>query len=182
MVIFSLGGLTLQRHLRAGAVRCSTAFVSLGGEREVVLDPFPEKGGRAVVGEDGRARLWRDGVEVPEPGSATGPGRSRLRWTDHQLATFAAKTLWAWLVLPRLVEGQGEGPHRIGSDRLWVAADGRVTRHEELERGWVHELRDHCQFGDVTVATRRRTVDRHGIPVLWADVVAGHVIPAKSLN
>ena len=38
MVIFSLGGLTLQRRLRGGALRCRTAFLPLDGPPEVIVD------------------------------------------------------------------------------------------------------------------------------------------------
>jgi hypothetical protein len=175
MLIFSLGGLILHRHLRAGAVRCSTALLPLG-DGELVLDPFPGKGSRGVVGADGRPRLWRDGVEVPDPG-----GRG-LRWSDHQLVDFVATNLTSWIRLPLAVEERGPGEHEVDGHVLWVAEDGRVTRHREPATGLTHHLRDHCEFGGVMVATRRRTYDRRGIPVLWADVVAGHAIPAKSLN
>lgn len=156
MVIFSLGGLALQRHLRGRAVRCGTAVVPIGEEGPIVLDPFPRPGSRATV-EGGRVRLWRDGVEVPDPGPGRRGRPGRVRWTDHELLRFTATTLHDWLVSPTT----------------------------ETPDGLVHHLTDHCSFGDVVVATRRRSYDRHGIPVLWADLVAAHLLPSseeKSLN
>lgn len=187
MLIFSLGGLVLHRHLRAGAIRCCTALVPLGpgdgegqgegeGGGELVLDPFPGKGSRGVVGADGRPRLWRDGTEVSDPG-----GRG-LRWTDHQLVRFAADNLSSWIRLPLAVGDRGPGQHDVDGHVLWIAENGRVTRDQEPATGLTHHLRDHCEFGGVVVATRRRTFDRHGVPVLWADVVAAHALPAKKLN
>lgn len=177
MVIFSLGGLTLRRHLRSGAVRCATAYVTLGGSREVVLDPFPERGRRGSV-VDGCVRVWRGDVEVP------GGARHGVRWDDHRLVGFAAGTLWDWIALPLRLDGAAPGRHELdgGEHVLWVAGDGRVTRHEERASGHVHELSDHCELEGVRLATRRRTRDRHGIPVLWADVVAGHAFALEPLK
>ena len=145
MVIFSLGGWTLERHGRGHTVRCCTAVLPVGGDGDVVLDPFPQKGSRAVVSADGAVRVWRDGEEV----AAAAP--SRVRWNDHELVAFVAETLRDWLVTP------------VASGR-----DGEVHHDEDL-----------CDFDGVRIATRRRTTNRHGFPVLWADVVAAHVIPSK---
>lgn len=177
VVIFSLGGLTLRRHLRSGAVRCCTGYVALDGSRQVVLDPFPERGRRGSV-VDGRVRVWRDDVEVPPE-----PERG-VRWDDHRLVEFAARTLCDWIALPLRLDGAAPGRHELdgGEHVLWVAADGRVTRHQERTSGHVHELSGHCELEGVRLATRRRTRDRRGIPLLWADVVAGHAFATESLK
>lgn len=156
MVIFSMGGLTLRRHSNPNRLRCRTGLVTLGGPLDVTLDPYPERTGQGVVA-GGRVRLVADAVDVAARDLASPPAAGR--WDDLDLLEYAACSLWSWV---------GAGP---------------ATRLEEGDL--VHELSDHCDFGGVVVATRRRTRNRHGVALAWADLVAAHVIPAaptKTLN
>lgn len=155
MIIFSMGGLILRRHSKPNRLRCRTALVALGGPLDVTLDPYPERTGQGVVA-GGKVRVVADGVDVAtrdlvtrNVAAAPAPGR----WDDLDLLEYAACSLWAWV-------GAGE-----------------ATRQEEGDL--VHELSGHCDFGGVTVATRRRTRNRHGVAVAWADLVAAHSIPAQ---
>src|SRR5947209_16894632 len=150
MVIFSVGGVGLAAHGKSGALRCQPSVVTLGGPLGVVLDPFPEPDSRGVVG-DGRARVLRDGEEV-----AGGPVDGELprgRWGDVDVLSYAATTLFGWIVLPVLLDDPGVAWRQLEpADELrrleatvsgrrhvvGVDADGLVRRHEEGRV--VHEL------------------------------------------
>lgn len=197
MAIFSLGGPMLSAHLRPRAVRCRTGFLVFGGDGppEVVLEPFPgkEEGTRGVVG-GGTARLLRGDVEVVRRElSAVHKGR----WDDLDLLAFAATTLWTWVGLPLALDRpevstqeREPGVLEVTVPEEWPATgtghvlhldgEGRVMRHEE--RGLVHHLSGHCDFGGVNVATRRRTRGSRGVTVLWADVVAAAAFPQRPPN
>lgn len=155
MVIFSMGGLTVRRQ-----ARCRTGLVGLEGPPHVEIQP-------TVAGH--RPGVGADDVEL-------------------------AAALWTWVALPLqfpLEPGRRQDitvpdgwPAAPGVHTLTVDDDGAVTRHEEGDL--VHDLSGHCDFGGVLVATRRRTRrrthGRHGLPLGWADLVAAHVIPTKTLN
>lgn len=195
MVIFSLGGPMLVRRLRPGAIRCRTAFLPLGGEPSVTISPWPgtEEGTRGVVA-DGQVRmLAADGSEVASRPLSDVPGGTNPRSDDLELLRFAATTLWTWVGLPLALSwphvasvdrGAGvvdvtvpEGwPATSTTHRLHLDGEGRVVRHEEGRL--VHHLSHHCDFGDMNVATRRRTTLGDRVTVLWADVVAAAVHPS----
>ncbi len=197
MVIFSVGGLGAAVHgVRTGLLRCQPAVVTLAAVPEIVLDPFPSPGSTGVVAGD-RARVMRGDVEVAAR-SVLAP-LSRRRWDDLDVLAFAAATLSAWIVLPAMLDDPAVGARELepaagvrrvevptaagGSHVLHVDDRGWVTRHEEDP--FVHELSGHCDFGGITVATRRRTrIQRGGrwLPVQWADVVAAHAIPDHPQN
>ncbi|MGH9280215.1 MAG: hypothetical protein ACRD12_19205, partial [Acidimicrobiales bacterium] len=66
-----------------------------------------------------------------------------------------------------------------GRHRLHLDGDGRVYRHDE--GNVVHHLSGHCDFGGVELATSRRTRRRgRDLTVGWGDVVAAHLLGAKS--
>jgi len=151
MIIFSMGGLMLRRHGHANRLRCRPALVAVGApEIDVTLDPYPDRTGQGVVA-GGKVRVVADGVDVASRDLSPSPAPGR--WDDLDLLEYAACSLWSWV------------------------SAGPLTRQEEGDL--VHELSDHCDFGGVVVATRRRTRNRHGVPVAWADLVAAHVIPTQ---
>ena len=216
MVIFSVGGVGMGRHGKRAVLRCQPSVVTLSGPPVIVLDPFPALGGGAAsrpeadphrgVVAGGRARLLRGEVELDARPLAA-PGRGR--WDDLDVLSFAAATLFGWIVLPAMLHDPAlavrelEGPRAGALGRLevtappgWPAgatrhvlhvdADGLVHRHEEGRL--VHELAGHCDFDGALIATRRRTRARVGgrlVPLRWADVVAAHVLAdpaAQTLN
>lgn len=188
MVIFSMGGLTLRRHANPSRLRCRTGLVALGGPHEVVIDPYPARTGKGVVGA-GQVRVVADDVDMAARAMSSTPGGGR--WDDLDLLEYAAASLWTWVALPLLFELEPRAgvqeitvptgwPAISGVHRLTVDESGAVTRHEEGDV--VHGLSGHCEFGGALVATRRRTRTRHGVPVAWADLVAAHMISAKTLN
>ena len=150
MIIFSLGGLTVRRHANPNRLRCRPALVALDGPLDVTLDPYPDRTGQGVVA-GGRVRVVADGVDVASRDLSPTPAPGR--WDDLDLLEYAACSVWSWV-------GAGE-------------------RDRQEDGDLVHELTDHCDFGGVVVATRRRTRNRHGVQVAWADLVAAHVIPAQ---
>ncbi|MGH9280669.1 MAG: hypothetical protein ACRD12_21575, partial [Acidimicrobiales bacterium] len=156
MVIVSLGGFALQRHLRAGAVRCRPAIVTLDGPPQVTLDPYPGRQGRGIVA-DGWARLVDgDGAEVAAR-RLTDAGPAALRWDDLDVLSYTAATVWTWLALPlaldrpelTVVARDGgalevqvpDGWPGAGRHLLHIDGDGRVFRHEEGHV--VHHLSGH---------------------------------------
>ena len=200
MVIFSLGGAMLARRLRSRAVRCRTGFLPLGGPPSVTISPWPgtEEGTRGVVA-DGKVRmLGPDGGELAaRPFDVVTSGGSP-RAGDLELLRLAAVNLWTWVALPLALSSpevtkvdRGGGvvdvtvpdgwPVASRRHRLHLDGEGRVVRHEDGRL--THHLSHHCvfgsaDFGDVTVATRRRTTVADRVTVLWADVVAAAVHPA----
>lgn len=194
MAIFSMGGLTLQRHLRGGAVRCRTGFIPLGLPPRVTVEPYPGRGGKGIV-EDGWARLvGAGGTELDR--RRLGELRPQtLRWDDLGLLSYTAAALWTWLVLPLALDDPGlcvrgrpgrrlevevpEGSPGGGVTHvLHLDAEGRTYRHEE--GNLVHHLSGHCDFGGAVLATNRRTQGRaHDLTVAWAHVVAAHLLPAN---
>jgi hypothetical protein len=178
MVIFSLGGAQLVRRMRSRSVRCRTGFLPLEGPPEVMISPWPaaEEGTRGVVA-GGEVRMLAAG------GARAG---------DLQLLGFVAAQLWTWVGLPLALSAPGvevadrgggvvdvtvpEGwPVERRSHRLHLDGEGRVVRHQDGP--FVHHLSGHCDFGGVTVATRRRTTAADRVTVLWGDVVAAAVHP-----
>jgi hypothetical protein len=199
MVIFSLGGASLAAHGKRSALRCQPSVLTLAAPPVIVLDPYPTSGAKGIVA-DGRARVVGGDAEVD--GRPLGPP-GRGRWDDLDVLSFAAATLFGWIVLPALLDDPALAVRRLDAGRLdvtvpdgWPAGaerhvlhvdgDGLVRRHDEGHL--VHELSGHCDFGGVVVATRRRTRARVAgrlVPMHWADVVAAHVLPepaAHALN
>lgn len=195
MVIFSLGGPLLTRRLRPRAIRCRTAFLPVAGEPSVTISPWPgtEEGTRGVV-VGGKVRmLAADGSEAASRPLSDATSGGTLRADDLELLRFTATNLWTWVGLPlalsspvvNRVEGGGgvvdvtlpEGwPATSREHRLRLNREGRVVRHEEGRL--VHTLTHHCDFGDVNIATRRRTTLGDRVTLLWADVVAAAVHPS----
>jgi hypothetical protein len=191
MVIFSAGVVGVGAHGKRAALRCQPSVVTLGGPPTIVLDPFPSDGAHGMVA-GGRARVVRDGAEVGARALAP-PGKRR--WDDLDVLSFAAATLFGWIVLPAMlgdpvlrVRPLEPGRLEVSVSAGWptgpaehvvdVGADGLVYRHEEGRL--VHDLTGHCDFEGTIVATRRRTRARVGgrlVPIGWADVVAAHVLP-----
>jgi hypothetical protein len=189
MVIFSMGGLELQRHLRGGAVRCRTGLMPIAIPPQVTLDPYPGREGKGVV-EDGSARLLdADGAEIAR--RPVGPGAGGFRWDDLVLLAYTAGALWAWLVLPLALDDPAVTVREVDERRrevewpdggrphlLHLDGEGRVVRHDDGDL--VHELSGHCDFGGAELATVRRSRRRDGhATVAWADVVAAHVLPSR---
>jgi hypothetical protein len=145
-----------------------------------VLDPYPERKGQGVVA-DGRVRVLADDMEI---GARELSGTPIVgRWDDLDLLEYTACSLWSWVALPvmwDLPPGRHEVTVQARTHTIMVNGDRAVTRHDE--GGVIHHLSGHCDFGGVLVATRRRTRNRHGVPLAWADLVAAHVIPTKALN
>ena len=199
MVIFSAGGLGLAVHGRSGTIRCQPSVVTLAAPLDVVLEPFPEAGSRGLVA-GGRARIVRDDVDVAS--GAVGADLPRGRWSDLDVLSYAASTLFGWIVLPVILDGPAVERRELepsGDLRrvevvvlgrrhvVGVDGDGLVRRHEEGHV--IHELSGHCDFEGTIVATRRRTLirtdpawNRRSVPVAWADVVAAHVLPVAPIG
>jgi len=196
MVIFSLGGAMLARRLRSRSVRCRTGFLPLGGEPSVTISPWPgtEEATRGVVGGGQARMLAADGSEVAsQPLAGLVSGRAGAgRADDLELLAFTATTLWTWVGLPLALRSPGvetvdrggglvdvrlpeAWPATSRSHRLRLDGQGRVVRHEQGR--FTHHLSHHCEFGDHTVATRRRTTLGDRVTLLWADVVAAAVHP-----
>lgn len=200
MVIFSLGGALLARRLRSRSVRCRTAFIPLSGPPQVMISPWPgtEERTRGVVANGQVRMVAADGNEVasramPDVADAAVIARA----DDLELLGFTASTLWKWVGLPLALSSpevqtvdRGGGivdvtlpdgwPGAGNRHRLRLDKEGRVVRHEEGR--FVHHLSGHCvfgaaEFGEVAVATRRRTTLGDRVTVLWADVVAAAVHP-----
>ena len=195
MVIFSLGGLLPASHGRGGAVRCRTGLVPLDGEPRVELRDWPSEGSRGVV-TGTRAWVERDGAEVRGGPVAVRGGVGR--WGDIELLAFAGTTLWTWLGLPlALAAGRlpaaeaGAGRVAVTVPEGWPGAGGRHVLHfdgdgrvdVDEEGPTVHHLSGFCDFGDAVVPTRRRTTRAGGrVPILWADVIAAHLLAPPGLK
>ncbi|HVL27630.1 MAG TPA: hypothetical protein VM390_05750 [Acidimicrobiales bacterium] len=194
MVIFSLGGAQLVRRMRSRSVRCRTGFLPLEGPPEVMISPWPaaEEGTRGVVAGGEVRMLAAGGSEVASGPLAALAAAGGARAGDLQLLGFVAAQLWTWVGLPLALSAPGvevadrgggvvdvtvpEGwPVERRSHRLHLDGEGRVVRHQDGP--FVHHLSGHCDFGGVTVATRRRTTAADRVTVLWGDVVAAAVHP-----
>ena len=196
MVIFSLGGLWMASRGRLRSIRCIPGFLPVEGPPRVILDPFPgpDSGTRGVL-EGGRARLLRGDEEVASQPLAESPLRKR-KWSDLDLLAFAGTNLWTWVGLPLVLDRPevvctetAPGWLDVTVPDGWPATsrrhilrldrDGQVVGDDEGPL--VHELREHCEFGGVVVATRRRTRSAPRLTVLWGDVVAA-ALHGKPLN
>src|SRR5205085_9860445 len=128
---------------KSGTWRCQPSVVTLAAPFDVVLEPFPEAGSRGVVAH-GRARIARDDVDVASGAVVADPPRGR--WNHLDVLSYAATTLFGWIVLPVLLDDPAVERRELepsGDLRrvevvalgrrhvLAVDGDGLVRRHED---------------------------------------------------
>ncbi|HWX75672.1 MAG TPA: hypothetical protein VNZ05_10215 [Solirubrobacteraceae bacterium] len=99
----SSGGLAFASKLQGSAVRDVEARVSTGAQR-VLFTPYPVRGQRGVLDEDGSVRIEAEDGRVLErrehPRAAFSDLRHKLWWDRLDILYFGAYAMWTYLSAP----------------------------------------------------------------------------------
>jgi hypothetical protein len=104
-VQISSGGLAFASKLQGHAVRDVEARISTRGQH-VVFAPYPKKGQRGILEQDGTVRIQTDAGELvearPNARSAFQDLRHKLWWDRMDILYFATYAIWTYVSTPFL--------------------------------------------------------------------------------